>query len=287
MKNVFDIPQSLREAIDKVASIDRDRMTVNTSWRRDLDIRPLVMIAGLSKTRHINEVYDGKASDFATDEIEAQKNHDLLTVTKPKDFDVAQSVLYYSRSGYRKINSHLWNSYVHDAEVPNDIKTHVENIKTMLIPKTAVDNLNLYTGVKVSPASTSGIEWNSTRSIKLLHLPALTSTSTNFDVASQFTEHDNESTHHESDHHGIIQSGAKHILQLHFPNEIHHAVSMIDHSASPHEEEVLLGPNHSFELHPRPTKVDGPRGPVYVWKAVSRGVDNSPMFRQRDFTKSS
>jgi len=276
--SVFDIPQSLLEAINQV--------TNPTSWRRDLDIRPLVMIAGLSKHRVVNEVYEGKPSDFAMHEDEAQKIHDALTIPKPKNSRVAYSLSHYSGSGYDHINSSLWHNYLHGLEVPSDVKSHVDNIKSVLLPETKVDDLKLYTGVKVSPAATAGVEWNSTRPVKILHLPAFTSTSTNFDVATQFTEPDEESVHHESDHHDVIESGATHILQLHFPHTIHHAASMIDHGVG-HEEEVLLGPNHSFELHPRPTKVDGPLGPVYVWKAVSRGVNDQPMFKQRDFTKRS
>ena len=274
--SIFDIPQSLLEAINEV--------TNPTGWRRDLDIRPLVMIAGLSKHRVVNEVYQGKSSDFATDESEAQKVHDALTIPRPKNSRVAYSLSHYSGSGYDHINGSLWYSYLHGHEVPSDVKLHADNIKSVLLPETKVDDLKLYTGVKVSPVTTAGVEWNSTRPVKILHLPAFTSTSTNFDVATQFTEPDTESVHHESDHHGVIESGATHVLQLNFPERIHHAASMMDHGVG-HEEEVLLGPNHSFELHPRPTKIDGPNGTVYIWKAISRGVDNSPMFKQRDFTK--
>lgn len=276
--SVFDIPQSLLEAINQV--------TNPTSWRRDLDIRPLVMIAGLSKHRIVNEVYSGKASDFATDETEAQKIHDALTIPTPKNSRVAYSLSHYSGSGYDHINSSLWHNYLHGSEVPNDVKSHTDNIKSVLLPETKINNLKLYTGVKVSPAATAGVEWNSTRPVKILHLPAFTSTSTNFDVAEQFTEPDMESVHHESDHHGVIEPGATHILQLNFPNTIHHAASMMDHGVG-HEEEVLLGPNHRFELHPRPTKIDRSHGPVYVWKATSIGVNNELMFKQRDFTKHS
>lgn len=274
--SIFDIPTSLLEAIDQV--------TNPVGWRRDLDIRPLVLIAGLSKHRVVNEVYEGTPSDFSIHEDDAQKIHDALTIPKPKTSRVAYSLSHYSGSGYDHINSSLWHTYLHGLDVPSDVKSHVDNIKSVLLPETKVDGLNLYTGVKVSPVATAGVEWNSTRPVKILHLPAFTSTSTNFDVATQFTEPDEESVHHESDHHGAIESGATHILQLHFPHTIHHAASMIDHGVG-HEEEVLLGPNHTFELYPRPTKIEGPFGPTYVWKAVSRGVSDDPMFKQRDFTK--
>lgn len=277
--SIFDIPQSLLEAIYQV--------TNPTSWRRDLDIRPLVLIAGLSTNRTLNEVYHGNRKQFSSDDVASQKLHDLLTIDKPKTLSVANSLSHYSGSGFDQINKHLWNNHVLGNDIPQDVKTHVENIKSVLIPETKVDNAKLYTGVKISPAAVAGFEWNSTRPVKMLTLPAFTSTSTNFDVVSRFANRDNVSVHHESDHHGVIESGAKHIIELNFPETIHNAASMLNHSNSPHEEEVLLGPNHNFELHPRPTKIDGTFGPTYVWKAVSRGVSDQPMFKQREFTKKS
>ncbi len=88
MKNVFDIPASLLEAIDQV--------TNHVSWRRDLDIRPLVLIAGL-KPVGVNEVYYGKAEDFSTKESDAEHIHDLLEIPKPKQSRVASSTNTYNR----------------------------------------------------------------------------------------------------------------------------------------------------------------------------------------------
>lgn len=275
--SIFDIPHSLLEAIDQV--------TNPSGWRRDLDIRPLVLIAGLSKNRSLDEVYQGNRRQFISDDVESQKLHDLLTIDIPKSSSAAHSIKHYSGSGYDQINKHLWDNHVLGNEIPSDIKSHVENIKSVLVPETTVSNAKLYTGVKISPASVAGFEWNSTRPVKLLNLPAFTSTSTNFDVVSRFANFDNVSLHHESDHHGVIEPGAKHIIELNFPEKLHDAVSMLNHSNSPHEEEVLLGPNHTFELHPRPTKIEGTFAPTYVWKAVSRGVSDQPMFKQREFTR--
>jgi hypothetical protein len=60
---------------------------------------------------------------------------------------------------------------------------------------------------------------------------------------------------------------------------------MINHVGGTHEEEVLLGPNNRFELHPRPTHVSGYNDPVYVWKAVYNPQLISKKFVARDFTK--
>jgi hypothetical protein len=268
--SIFDIPESLLEAVIQVT---------DTSWRRDLDVRPLVLIAGLSETR-LHEVYHGKYSDFVIPDHDAQSIHDALSITDSLPSQAAHSLNHYTGSGYERINQSLRDSYINNAEVPNDVKRHSDNIKSILHAEKPVSNLGLFTGVKESPATTAGLEWNSTRPIKVLHLPAFTSATTSFDIAASFTEPDDTSTHHESDHHGVIESGATHILHLSFPHKIRSAASVADHGVG-HEEEVLLGPNHRFELHPRPTRVDGPGGTLYVWKAKSIGVDDRPMFVPR------
>lgn len=269
MKDVFDIPASLMDAI----------ATVNPAWRRDLDIRPLVLIAGLNRSKLI-EVHQGHSIDFELRSDDAQRVHELLAIKGQLNHRVIHSLSHYSGSGYDKINQALWHSYLHGSEVPSDVRSHSDNILSVMHKEVHVGGLKLYTGVKESPATSAGLEWNSTRPIKLLHLPAFTSTSTSFDIAESFSSPDVTSEHHESDHHGTIEAGASHILELHYPNKIHRAASIVDYSGAKHEEEVLLGPNHTFELHPRPTRIEH-RGPVYVWKATYRGINDHPMFRTR------
>ena len=274
--SIYNIPESLLEAALQVTS---------PTWRRDLDIRPLVLIAGIPKSR-LSEVFAGKYGDFGISDSDAQAIHDDLAIPSRLSSKVTHSLNHYTSSGYEHINQTLRDSYANGTDVPNDVRMHTDNIKSILHPEKAVNNLSLFTGVKESPATTAGFEWNSTRPIKILHLPAFTSSTTSFDIAADFTKPDETSPHHESDHHGEIEKGATHILHLHFPNKIRLAASVAGHGIG-HEEEVLLGPNHRFELHPRPTKVDGPIGPIYVWKATSIGVDDRPMFvpRIRNNTK--
>ena len=269
--SIFDIPTSLLEAVETV--------TGQPSWRRDLDVRPLVLDAGLSRTR-LNEVFAGKYSDFDIPEHESQSIHDQLAIPRDLPSHVVHSLNHYTSSGYERINASLRDAYQRHVDIPNDVRNHIDNIKSILHPEKQVNNLRLFTGVKESPATTAGLTWNSTRPIKILHLPAFTSTTTSFDIAADFAEPDDTSAHHESDHHGIIEAGASHILQLQFPHKIRSAASVVNYGVG-HEEEVLLGPNHRFELHPRPTRVDEPDGPLYVWKATSIGVDDRPMFVPR------
>jgi hypothetical protein len=58
------------------------------------------------------------------------------------------------------------------------------------------------------------------------------------------------------------------VIQFNFGNTIKNAASLVKHSGASHEEEVLLGGGHVFELHPRPTHVGGFEDPLYVWKAT-------------------
>lgn len=269
MMDVFGNPDSLLEAVKRVISFDD---------------YPLVLIAGFSRPI-VNEVYVGYPYQFETSSVDAERIHSLLEIPKPKSSRVAYSLSLYGGSGSKDINHHMWKNYLHGSIIPDDIKSHIDNISSVLIPSTNIDHVKLYTGVKTSPATTAGVKWNSTRPIKMMHLPAFTSTSTNFDVAHSFTEPDYTTHHYESDHHGIILPNARHIIELNFNGSIPHAASLINHVGSSTEEEVLLGPNHRFELHPRPTKLNTADGVTYIWKAVSRGIDNTPMFKQRDFTK--
>lgn len=283
MKDIFDIPQSLREAIAKVASIDHEPMVVQSSWRRDLDVRPIILHGGLFN-RTLTEVYFGHVKDYYIADAVAAKAHSDLQFPKNIPAEAIASLHHYSRDGFDRINTLMRDAYVNQRSIPDDVQNHIDNIKSILHPRTSVNNLKLYTGVKESPAKTAGFEWNSTRPIKLITFPTFTSTTTSYDMASDFSKVDTETVHHESDHHGIIHSNAKHIIELTFPTEIHHAASMINHSNSPHEEEILLGPIHTFELNPRPTLVRSHAWNEYVWKATYHSSGN-PMFKQRDFTK--
>lgn len=254
-------------------------IAVQTSWRRDLDIRPLVLFAGLG-SQHLTEIYSHKPGQFSTPIEHAQKIHDELALSSQIHPDVLVSLKHYSGNGSLEMNNHLWHNYVNGTNIPDMVSGHIERVKTLLNRKNST-NTTVYTGVQTSPATLAGLEWNSSRRIKLMTMPSFTSTTTNADVAESFSKPDSHSVHHESDHHGIIESGSRHILQLEFPKGIHHCGSMIDHSLSPHEEEVLLSPGHTFELDPRPTKVIRPHGNVYYWKAKCAEQMFPPLHKKR------
>lgn len=248
------VHRTLMEAIDSVIN--------PTNVRRDLDIRSFAMIAGLSR-RPLTEVYQGKESDFDIDESEASRIHSLLEIPK-----INNSVDHYTGSGSVDINNAMWEHWKNETPIPNHIQSHINKINSVLKPETSIPGFKLYSGVRESPIVAAGVEWNSTRPKKILHLPAFTSATTNFNTAAFFTDVDETSVHHASDHHGIVLPNSRHVIQFNFGNTIKNAASLVKHSGAAHEEEVLLGGGHVFELHPRPTHVGGFDDPLYVWKAT-------------------
>lgn len=237
--------------------------------RRDLDIRPIPFEIGLIRSsKSLKEVHHVDLKDFdVNSEEQAERMHDALTIPKIDHF-----VGHYLGSGSVDINQVLWNHHLSESPIPNHILRHIKSIDSHMKDRTE-GNFRLYSGLPRSPAHISAIEWNSTRPKKLIHVPSYISTTTDMDTAIHFTREDSDTKHHESDHHGIILPNARHIIELNFLGHIKNAASMKDHSGA-NEDEILLGRDHQFELHPRPTliKNSGYSDPIYVWKADSFGA---------------
>lgn len=239
------------------------------TFRKDLDTRPLYLFPGLAKTSsNLNEVFSSSVSEFSLPEEQQQSIHSLL-----RPSNINHSLLHYSREGSVSINHDIWEHHKTQTPIPEESREHIVGVDSTLHHTTELSRpMTLYTGLPESPATTAGFAWNSTREKKLIHFPAYTSTTTDFDKSIYFTNKDKTSVHHESDHHGIILPGARHVLQLNFSDRIHHATSLYGNSAlnMDHEREILLGRGHEFILHPRPTKLTdgGYADPIYVWKAT-------------------
>jgi hypothetical protein len=231
---------------------------------RERDIRPLFLFAGLNKRCDLTEVHNlhyDQLIKSANSQHDGDAIHAALEISK-----INKHVDHYLGSGSKSINNALWEHHIHGTDIPMHIISHVRGIESVLHTNIQANGVRLYSGLRQSPVTSAGIEWNSTRPKKLIHLPAFTSTSTDFDTATLFTDEDHDTIHHESDHHGIIESGARHIIQLNFGNKISSIASLKKHSSSS-ENEVILGRGHEFFLNPRPTKIedDGFHSPVYLW----------------------
>lgn len=261
MNDVFGNPKSLIEAVNSVLHQDVP-LCMMAGLSRHLDIRPLYLIGGFDISDQLNEVYTADSKDYIGDVPNAEEIHKRLTVA-----NVPKSIQHYTGIGSRTINSAMWNNYLRDEPISQENLNHIDSISRALIKMTPVNGAKLYTGVPRSPAALAGLEWNSTRPHKLIHFPSFTSTTTNFGQAIKFSPKDYESVHHESDHHGIILPGARHVIELNFDHNIQNALSLRNHSCTTTEQEILLGPHYEFELDPRPTFIDHHQGPQYIWKA--------------------
>lgn len=247
----------------KYDSAGNSYVATQTCWRRDLDIRPLVLFAGLNRPDSLLEVYKAPISSYRQS---IKHIHELLQPNST----VPQQLIDYSDTGYLGLNKELYSAHNELRPIAHPHLNDALAIESAMHKETNLPHaVKLFTGVKYSPAKLAGFEWNSSRAKKIVHFPAFTSTTTDIDTAARFSDIDQTTTHHESDHHGIILPGARHIIELNFPQKIHAAISMSKVSAAWHEDEILLGRGHEVILHPRPTLLTtgGYSTPVYVWKS--------------------
>ena len=276
--SIDDIPKSLLDAVESVIK-KNDSFSAIAGLRKDIDAKYLYLFAGLDKHNRLNEVYASSINEFPEMVDDELRVHNALAIHSPIDnYDVKKSLDFYMGNGSKEINHHLWEHHKDQThQIPLHIKNHINNIESILKPKTELENAKLYTGVPISPATTAGIEWNSSRPVKFLKFPAFTSASSNFKSAAKFTNIDRTSLHHESDHHGIIKPNARHVIELNFNGHIRNAVSLYGHGNDFDEREILLGRDHEFELHTRPKLIDDYYDqPVYVWKATPGLLRPSP-----------
>jgi ADP-ribosyltransferase exoenzyme len=263
MTNKID-PTTFGLSADTIKNYEKVGMIAG--FRRDLDIRPFAMIAGLKIHNVITEVY---RSSYGAMDLEPDKKEELHRILSiPKGHS---SLDFYVGSGSTEINHDAWEHYKERTPFRKDVREHIDNIDKLLLRKTSVpDGTRVFTGLPESPITKAGFEWNASREKKILHLPSYTSTTTDFSRAEWFTEPDHHSIHHESDHHGVVETGARHILEINFDKHIHGAASVRGHTPfNSHENEILLARGQELILHPRPTKVTNHNGihPIYVWHA--------------------
>ena len=182
--------------------ISQSHLAVLASLNRNLDIRPLYVMPGFN--RALTEVYHGPFEPFNYDDEEQQKIHDTLKIPKGN-----YSIDHYSGSGSVEINHALWEHFKNGENIPNHIQMHINALDRIMKPESIHSGpFSLYTGLPKSPISLAGSEWSKDREHKLMYFPSFVSTSTDAERASLFTDNDEETQHHESDHHGIIKQGS-------------------------------------------------------------------------------
>lgn len=247
------------------------KMVNPIGWRRDLDIRPLAIFASLHPRQEtLTEVYHG---EIAHHEI---SNDDQMSIHKTFEHPNPHPILRKYSAGSFAINSALWERHINETYPSEKILNDIKSLDATLPVHNLQKNLVVYSGVERSPAYLAGMEWNSTRSKKILTLPAFTSTSTSISKSIGFANRDEITAHHDSDHHGIILPNSKHILAMHLvAGRPYQLTSMRKISNAPYENEILLDRHMNFELHPRPEQIGhNPNNPVYLWHA--HNGDSSP-----------
>lgn len=135
------------------------------------------------------------------------------------------------------------------------------------------EDTHVYTGLKDSPAK----HFTGEGSAKV-HLPAYTSTSTQYRIAKNFTSGKPISKEHLEKHSPINsdykkntkRSTADHVLKIHLPKGT--KAGSVKHFATfEKENEILLHRGHNIEIHPHPTiDKDG----THVWHA--RIISHTP-----------
>lgn len=227
---------------------------------------------GLNKTLPLLEVYDGGSNDEYAPIGDEYVTHYEHSLASPSD-----SIKAYTSHLSGAINPALLNHYHSgNPEHIRSVKHHIEEIDNDLKHTTAKSDLILYSGLPESPIAKNG-EWNHSRTSKIVHLPAYTSTSTNVHTATRFTGIDEQTKHLDSDHHGLILPNARHIVRISVPKGTTGVASARNFSTNTNENEFIMARGHSVEIHHRPTLLNKSyKDPVYMWHAHVFGYHPNP-----------
>ena len=137
-----------------------------------------------------------------------------------------------------------------------------KSIDSYLTEHKSPEAVHVYTGLQHSPFKNPHIDGGNF----VAHLPAFTSSSTNFKKALGFSSVDNETKHDKTVHGGAVENGY-HVLKIHAPAGTELA-SIRHMSANPEEDEMLINRGYDITINPRPVLASGESNrPVYVWSA--------------------
>lgn len=198
-------------------------------------------------------------------------NSHVRSYTGAGAYDLNRGLHHHYRQSIGIHNSHTSNNI--DKLLEHDKKT-IKSIDEHLNKHTIKKDIHVFTGLPHSPVHAFR-QQNAKKgeSIKV-HLPAYTSTTTDYHTAVGFANQDKTDVKHHSpintDAPKIINKEAKHILKLHLPKgtkggSVRHISSHAD------EDEILLHRGHNIEIHPHPT-VD--KNGAHVWHA--RIISHTP-----------
>lgn len=222
----------------------------------------------------------------ANEQIGIHSNEEAKKIHGENEVKSHPRIIHYTGSGASYINRGLHHEYRQSLGVTNSSTSHehhklydpdkkdIKLIDAHLDKHTIKKDIHVFTGLPHSPVHAFR-QQNAKKgeSIKV-HLPAYTSTSTDYKTAYKFAKYDENDTEHHSpintDAPKKIENKEKHILKLHVPAGTKGG-SVRDQSALSNENEVLLHRGHNIEIHPHPTvNKDG----THVWHA--RIISHTP-----------
>jgi hypothetical protein len=261
-----------QEPIRLHSTIDPEPAYIQVGFGKNIDPEPAYIQVGLNRTNRryqlVTEVYKGSFENFGNSVQEQDRIHNLLKIS-PSDSE-KRTIDHYGGSGSNRINSALWENHKTSRPIEHDVIHHINKLDEILKPKTSIDKpFKLYSGLPKSPISNIS-SWADKRPSKVIRIPAYTSSTSDLGMAIWFTDPDHTTEHHFSTHHGTIETGARHVLEMPFHDKIHSAASIQDHVGRKSEREILLGRGYEFLLHSRPTLLNGGdyEDPIYLWHAA-------------------
>lgn len=196
---------------------------------------------------------------------------------------------FHRKSKISKLSKGLWKS--------DDVPYDVENLDHLLDNHKTTGAMTVYTGIHHDP----GIHFKPDANGKIpehvtYHHPAYLSTTTEPKIAESFAhnipikpEGWNERKHPARNdaefNHDAMQGSAKHVLQIHLPDQTKAAsvwkrLSDDPYSPNATEEEILLHRGHNIQIHRTPTI--HPNGKTVIWHAKIHSHDPAP---KEDFEK--
>ena len=210
-------------------------------------------VFGTHGTNPVTEEYSTEPGKLtAADQVAEHKTKDSKLIHASNKIGKTESLENYSTSS-TDINNSL-----HTRKVSPSAKKQINSIDRSMDRASIDKDTHVFTGLKDSPAKHFvGLKSGETAKV---HLPAYTSTSTRYKIASNFT-HARPATQAERQTHTPLNSDHKdykkyktleHVLKIHLPKGT--KAGSIRHFASHDtEDEILLHRGHNIEIHPHPT----------------------------------
>ncbi len=228
-----------------------------------------------------------RVNESADEEAYHKHLHKNAPLPDTLPHDENEALARYTQDSYYQ-NEFLHKHYNGENHEDSDIshKHDANHLTNMLNRSKIAKNMVLHTGVPKNPARYFDDLPSDTPHVDV-HLPAFTSTSTDFNAAAKFAqqtshnkgfagEHD-EANHGIAPHVGRNGGISRHVLSIQVPKGTTGA-SVAGRSLFPEEREILLNRGHNIRIHRTPDPHAGGIGRgIHQWHAEIIGHDPKPL----------